>query len=152
MKHISGSALFYVFAVFFIFVWINCFKKGNISVSRFIKHSPYSLIWQIGITKKTSKSYKNSLVKGDKKGKKKKKKTVNIVANGMQTFKIMKDKGWLNIEKCVMKFVKVSCHSFSNHFWNVFFFIFSSPQICLGSQKPSTYKVCSDYKYFAPKV
>ena len=98
MKHISGSALFYVFAVFFIFVWINCFKKGNISVSRFIKHSPYSLIWQIGITKKTSKSYKNSLVKGDKKGKKKKKKTVNIVANGMQTFKIMKDKGWLNIE------------------------------------------------------
>lgn len=46
---------------------------------------------------------------------KEKEKRINMVAHHIKTFLNMKRKGWFSKQKIIMKFVTVSCNSFSNH-------------------------------------
>ena len=60
------------------------------------------MIHHLKITKKTGKGYK----KGSRKVSKsfpKKKKSGNMVASDIKTFPSMKSKGWLSIEKNILK-------------------------------------------------
>ena len=66
--------------------------------------------------KKARKGYKKSLFKIIRIFPKKKNKiSINVVVNNIKILPDMKNKVLLNIEKFLMKFVKVSCNSFSNH-------------------------------------
>lgn len=81
--------------IHFYFILLIPIKTDNKSPARY-----YKKIRKDYKKKKALQRYQNLF--------KEKKKSANMVKNNTRTFMNMKNKGWLRIEKSIIKFVKVS--------------------------------------------